>query len=262
VGVSGTTLQITLTTNDEIPEDGIIAVDFPYWNPNEANSNNYEYLITSSSPNCADGDGDEVACSFDTGISGGTLSITDAAAAGAIDAGTELTFTVDSFSNPYSTKSFSGFTIYTTDLEGGSINSDSSVTVTVSDFAEFEILQFSRISSGTINSEADFYFYYQLSDLPIDSGCWLEIRGPAQVDLTTVSDYDSDSGDSPFDLGSAARDFSISADDNSVTIEGCEAYFSGSDNNDRIILEDITTPSSVRDTDTFTFSLYADSSKT
>jgi hypothetical protein len=89
------------------------------------------------------------------------LTLSNVLSVSSVTNGDSLSFTVSNFKNPYSGVPKTGFTIYTADSNGFSIDSRSSLTVTVSNWASFTQADYDR-SDGvtTVNELSQAYVYF------------------------------------------------------------------------------------------------------
>ena len=91
--------------------------------------------------------------------------------------GTQLSFTVDSFLNPYSGIPRSGYTIVTTDSAGGFLDSTViagiTISIQVTDWASFGSLSLQRVDTMQTVGELSVGSIQFFLDLPIDANCRL-----------------------------------------------------------------------------------------
>ena len=78
-----------------------------------------------------------------------------------VSGGTVLTFTVSDFLNPYSAIPKTGFTVYTADSSGYTVDSKSGLTVTVTGMASFSSADFDRQDGiTTVDELSQGYAYF------------------------------------------------------------------------------------------------------
>ena len=103
--------------------------------------------------------------------------------------GTEITFQVTGYRNPYNAKPKSGFIITTTDENNGAIDSSVNIakppTMTVTGFAQFSLVTVDRSTGGetTVGALSSLDFLVVVG-LPMDVGCKLKIKFPSDMPLT------------------------------------------------------------------------------
>lgn len=106
-----------------------------------------------------------------------------------VPAGTTLIFKIDNWLNPYNGKPKSGYTIVTTDLNGGIIDSSIvgglNITLTVDTWAVMDLAVFSRIDvMTTIRQPSSGQMNIGVA-IPIDAYCRIEIKFPIDMPLTS-----------------------------------------------------------------------------
>ena len=105
--------------------------------------------------------------------------------------GTAITFTCNSFLNPYSGVPRTGYVITTTDSGYYSIDTSSSATVTVSTMASLTGTILSRVDGITTVDELSVLDLVFSVTFPVDKSCRLIVYFPSDMavtsDLTTVN---------------------------------------------------------------------------
>jgi hypothetical protein len=131
--------------------------------------------------------------------------------------GTSHTFTVTNFKNPYSAAPRSGFTLTTIDSNGCNIESTTtSPTIAVTDWATITVAAIARSDTVTTVQELSTMTASFTIDLPVDSGCKLEIAFPSDQPVTSGLTSVSGTG-----LFSNAAALSVSTSLQTASMTGC-----------------------------------------
>jgi hypothetical protein len=149
IGASAVTITVSITPKNTLSSTGRIYVDFPFWNPSSASKLD---MMQSSSPTCTgvtSNMASSITCAYTT--LNRRLTLTNMLSGSSVT-GSVLTFTVTDFLNPYSAVPKTGFTVYTADSNGFTIDSKA-VTVTVTGWASFTSADFDRQDGITTVNE-------------------------------------------------------------------------------------------------------------
>ncbi len=113
------------------------------------------------------------------------LSISDITAS-TINSGAAISFTVSDITNPYSEAPKTGFILTTMSSLGCSIDSISTLSLQVTEWAQLTQPQILRTDGITDVSEESIFSASFNVPLPVDSGCRLRIYFPTDMPLTTA----------------------------------------------------------------------------
>ena len=145
--------------------------------------------------------------------------------------GSTLIFKVDNWLNPYNGKPKSGYTIVTTDLNGGIIDSSIvgglNITLTVDTWAVMDLAVMTRIDvMSTIRQPSSGQMNIGVA-IPIDAYCRIEIQFP--VDMPLTSDLTLVSSNGIINTAKKAPD-NIDLASRSFYLDGCSQYYSSVNN--------------------------------
>ena len=111
IGEENTEIQFSVTLANDLPQNGKILLQTPYWFPTSS-----EGYVFSGTTSCSLS-GSAVSCSWDESTR--ILSVSSLSAA---SAGDTLTFTADGYRNPYNPLEKNGYFIYSADSDGYLVN--------------------------------------------------------------------------------------------------------------------------------------------
>ena len=139
--------------------------------------------------------------------------------------GTEFTFTVNNFKNPYSAKPRTGYFIYTTDSFDGQIDSSRNritLTLSVTTPADFNSVDISRNDNIRTVGQLSSGILTLYLGLPMDAGCRVILTFPSDMPVTSDLTNIVASGLT----SSTTVNANLAA--NTVTINGCDTYLTDS----------------------------------
>ena len=129
IGATNKGLTVTFTPINDVSTTTIITVTFPDYVIDGG-----EEYIDASNPTCSGVTNMETQLKCTYSSSTNTLSVSSPVSS-TVSGGTKMSFTVLEFKNPYNGKPRTGFSISTVDSSGYAIDSISSLSLNVSDFA-------------------------------------------------------------------------------------------------------------------------------
>ena len=197
--------------------------------------------------------GPDMSCAYDKAVQMMTVNAPVAVIA---PAGTTFILTVDNFLNPYNGKPKTGYYIYTTDPKYGVQDSSQvsglTLTVQVSAWATLTQANVQRIDVMTTVRKVSAGQIKIASDIPIDSGCRIQIVFPPDMPLTSDLTLVSSSG--IINTGQVPPT-AIDLPSRSFYLDGCTQYYSQVQN--KLQMFKMMNKANVRQTQTFQVWLWA-----
>jgi hypothetical protein len=186
IGQANTVATISFTPKNFLRSNGMIKVTFPAWS-----TGNPPAYYLASNPTCRGIKGmvSSLRCDSVDVPSTMTTILTIYNPVTGDTRGSELSFTVTGFRNPYSQKPRTGFIIETYDNSlYGKIDTSGSnaIKVQVNTWATFTSTPIVSISGdNTVGELNDIDFDISLQNWPFDAGCRLKVYFPSEMPATT-----------------------------------------------------------------------------
>ena len=236
-----TVWTVSLTTSLALGSDGLLEVNWPYWNAVfSPNSGQQVSMITTATPVCTGTQGltGALTCSFSSSTNSLSVSLPGAAAG-------KIAFTLDSVKNPPSTSTITSFTLKTR-ITDGTVQDSSGLTLSVHMTTPNLLALSVSASPKTINSLSSFDVKITPTNpLPVDAV--LVFTFPTQIPISssqlTVVTGKFGVKTSPLQFTLSGQSVRVTNSLNSYYLEGNLLWLS---------LSLITTPSSTQPTDVIT----------
>ncbi|CDW77580.1 UNKNOWN [Stylonychia lemnae] len=238
---------VSFTPKNPLPSTGYLIFSLPFY------TSTSDHMITTTSPTCASvtGMSSSITCTYDTN----SRFLTVKNPVSSSTSGSSLTFSIYPFKNPYNAKKKSSFKITTLDKDNYEIDSVSSLTLQVTDFATFNSVEIYRYDGVMTVEETSILNFVLSLSFPVDASCRLRIDFPTDQPLT--SDLVNIFGDESIIKTEGSTSITNSAP-TYFTYDGCPNFISTTQSQGMYVyLESVLNAGKVKDTSTFTIKLYA-----